>query len=144
MLNCQEHKFLVHRLIADTWIDNPQNLPIINHKDNNPRNNNVENPEWCDYSYNINYAIKQGRSNYYSEKRIKSTHSKKRYLYKSVDKYDKDGVFIQTYESITSAANGLIEDGKTLSFQCAKSNISACCYEKSKTAYGYIWKFTNV
>ena len=48
--------FLVHRLIAMTFVDNPNNYPYINHKDENPSNNCVENLEWCDQKYNVNYG----------------------------------------------------------------------------------------
>lgn len=54
---------LVHRLVAQTYIQNPDNLPQINHKDCNPQNNNVENLEWCDNSYNQKYKNKFGISN---------------------------------------------------------------------------------
>lgn len=43
----------VHRLVAETYIPNPDNLPIVNHKDGNPLNNNVDNLEWCSQAYNV-------------------------------------------------------------------------------------------
>lgn len=46
----------VHRLVAEAFIDNPDNLPLVNHKDECKSNNNVENLEWCDYSYNVQYS----------------------------------------------------------------------------------------
>lgn len=46
---------LIHRLVAQTFISNPNNLPCINHKDCNPENNNISNLEWCTYSYNNSY-----------------------------------------------------------------------------------------
>ena len=45
----------VHRLVAKTFIDNPNNLPCVNHKDCNPGNNKVENLEWCSILENNNY-----------------------------------------------------------------------------------------
>lgn len=56
-------KKLVHRLVAQTYIPNPENLPQVNHLDCNPKNNNVENLEWCDNSYNQKYKNKFGISN---------------------------------------------------------------------------------
>lgn len=49
-------KFFVHRLVAKEFIPNPNNHPIINHKDEDKSNNNLENLEWCDYKYNSNYG----------------------------------------------------------------------------------------
>lgn len=46
----------IHRLVALTFIPNPEHLPQINHKDENKSNNAVSNLEWCDQSYNMNYG----------------------------------------------------------------------------------------
>lgn len=54
-------RFLVHRIVAETFIPNPNNLSIINHIDNNPSNNNINNLEWCTQSTNLLHAQKQGR-----------------------------------------------------------------------------------
>lgn len=48
-------RFLVHRLVAKAFIPNPNNYPIINHKDENGTNNCVENLEWCNHRYNAKY-----------------------------------------------------------------------------------------
>jgi len=46
----------VHRLIADAFIDNPNNLSTINHKDENRKNNDIDNLEWCTQQYNVEYS----------------------------------------------------------------------------------------
>lgn len=53
--------YKVHRLVAIAFIPNPDNLPHINHKDENKLNNNPNNLEWCDNSYNNNYGTRNKR-----------------------------------------------------------------------------------
>ena len=48
--------FSVHRLVAMAFLPNPEGLPEVNHKDENPMNNRVENLEWCTRQYNIEYS----------------------------------------------------------------------------------------
>ena len=57
--------YLIHRLVAQAFIPNPNNLPQVNHKDENRENNRVDNLEWCTAEYNTNYgtrALRQGIS----------------------------------------------------------------------------------
>ena len=51
----------IHRLVAQAFIPNPDNLPCVNHKDENPSNNNVDNLEWCTQKYNCNYGTRVNR-----------------------------------------------------------------------------------
>ena len=51
----------IHRLVTEAFIPNPESLPQINHIDEVKDNNNVENLEWCDSSYNINYGTRTER-----------------------------------------------------------------------------------
>lgn len=52
--------YRLHRLVAETFIPNPNNLPQVNHKDGNKLNNNVDNLEWCDNGYNQRHAYRLG------------------------------------------------------------------------------------
>lgn len=54
--NGKRKKCRIHRLVAMAFISNPDNLPMINHKDENKLNNCVENLEWCDNIYNTHYS----------------------------------------------------------------------------------------
>lgn len=51
--NNKRKKFLLHRLVAQTFIPNPNNYPIINHIDENKQNNSVDNLEWCTQQHNM-------------------------------------------------------------------------------------------
>lgn len=53
------HTKYIHRLIAEAFIPNPDNLPFINHKDEDGTNNSIENLEWCTREYNANYGTAQ-------------------------------------------------------------------------------------
>ena len=61
---CKDGKaksFLLHRLVAEAFLENPKQLPCINHKDEDKLNNFVENLEWCNQSYNNSYGTVRER-----------------------------------------------------------------------------------
>lgn len=59
-INGRKINIYIHRLVAECFLPNPENLPEINHKDNNPLNNNISNLEWCSRNYNMSYREKYG------------------------------------------------------------------------------------
>ena len=59
--NGKRKNYLIHRLVAEHFLDNPNNLPEVNHKDEDKSNNFVNNLEWCEHKYNMNYKQLQKR-----------------------------------------------------------------------------------
>lgn len=119
-VNYKSKRFQIHRLVAETFIPNLYNLPEVNHKDENPSNNNSNNLEWCDRIYNMNYGTCKYRMGLHRRK--------------PVNQYSKEGKFIKEYSSMKEAA--ILNNIKL-------NNISCCCnhIKNYKTAGGYIWKF---
>ena len=132
-------KYLVHRLVALTFIPNPNNYPIVNHKDEDKANNVVWNLEWCDYSYNTTYGScsQKRRENLLGKNKGKNsalygTRNKTRAT--AVLMFTLDGQFIRRFDSIADA-NEFMSKPRTA------NGIYACCMNKQNTAYGYIWKY---
>lgn len=131
-LNNERKYYRVHRLVAEAFIPNPDNLPIINHKDEKPDNNCVDNLEWCTYQYNNTYgnrifkSVLKRKGQKVSDNTIIKT-SKQIYC---VDKYT--GEILNRFISINRAEKEL---------GIASTHISACCKGKRKTCGGYKWSY---
>lgn len=79
--NSKMHSYLVHRLIAQMFIPNPENLPEVNHIDGNPLNNSISNLEWCTHQYNMQHAWDTGLHDrdYPANAGVKRKHSSSKY-----------------------------------------------------------------
>ena len=118
--NGERKNLLVHRLVAQAFIPNPDNLPEVNHKDEDKDNNSVQNLEWCDRKYNINYG---NRNQMVSMK-----------LSKPILQYTKSGEFVREWKSTYDVERNL---------GYFHNSISYCCNGKNKSAYGYVWKYKD-
>lgn len=132
---CKHNKrtrYAIHRLVADAFIPNYDNLPQVNHRDENKANNRVENLEWCTADYN----------NRYSDVYKKAAEATKI----PVVQYTKDGRKIAEYSSMLEASK---------STGISVTNISACVrnkrqkdgkghYYTTKSAGGFVWKAREV
>ena len=123
--NGEMKTYRIHSIVAKTFIPNPDNLPEVNHKDEDKTNNSVINLEWCDQKYNCNYGTRIKRI---SEK---MTNGK---LSKPVLQYTKSGELVREWKSATDVERNLGYFG---------TNISSCCNGKIKSAYGFIWKYKD-
>ncbi len=111
----------IHRLLAITFIPNPDNLPCINHKDENKLNNNISNLEWCTEEYNYYYGTATAR------RRINNKAKK-------VLQFRKNNTFVASYNTINEAER--ITGIKHY-------NICSVCKGNRKYAGGYIWKYAE-
>ena len=112
-------KFAIHRLVAQAFIQNPSNLPEVNHKDEVKTNNRVSNLEWCDGKYNVNYGTAIQRR---AEKRSMSV--------LQIDKETNE--IVAEYPSTMEAARQL---------NISQGNIWSVCNGTQKTYKGFKWQY---
>lgn len=113
----------IHRLVAETFILNPNKLPCVNHKDENCQNNRADNLEWCTYKENANYGTRNERLRKASGIRVAQ--------------YTLDGRLVKIWDSISQAS---------LYFGCkSTSSIRRVCKkEKGRYSYkGFIWRYVD-
>ena len=112
----------MHRLVAEAFIPNPNNLPLVNHMDECKKNNYFGNLEWCSPAYNNSYGTRMERV---VEK-----------ISKPVVQLDKKGNFISEFESLREASRRT---------GIADENICRCCNHKPGrySAGGFIWIYKD-
>lgn len=116
--------FSVHRLVAEAFIPNPENLPEVNHLDENKQNNRADNLEWASHIDNTRYGTAGQRR---GAKLTNGVRSRK------VSQFTMDGTFVREFPSFAEAnRNGF-----------ASGNIVKCIKGKYRHAYGYLWKYSD-
>lgn len=114
--NGKRKKEYVHRIVALTFLQKPEDCNVVNHIDGNRQNNNIENLEWCSQEYNM-------RHSYYTLGNTKGCYSVRKCQCLET------GII---YESISKAMR-----------DTGASKVSECCKGKIKTSGGYHWRYVD-
>lgn len=122
VVNINKTPRLVHRLIAETYLPNPDNKPEVNHINGDKLDNLPTNLEWVTSSENSLHAVEIGLNEYTRSKRRK------------VAQYDLEGTFIREYESISAVARAFGKKGQ-------HTNVRKVCEGRRKSFQGYVFEY---
>lgn len=123
-------KFLVHRIVAETYIINNDNYKCVNHKDGNKLNNNIENLEWCSYSKNMIHSVNILKNNH---SHLLGKTGYEHNCSKEVNQIDLNS------NKIINTFGGIREAGRMLNI--SSGHISNVCNNKRKSCGGYGWSY---
>lgn len=125
-LNDKQKHFFIHKLVAEAFIPNPENKSTIDHIDQNPSNNNVENLRW--------FTSKEQCTN-----RNQSCGKKPKIL-----QFDMDDNLVHTYENVSEVCEFVKTNNlSTAKDENIKCQLSSCLNNKKKSIYGYVWKYDS-
>ena len=120
-INKKAKTYYIHRLVANNFVNNPNNLKEVNHINENKLDNRADNLEWCSGEYNLHFGT-----------RIQRILKTKEPTFKKIKQKDLEGNTIKVWKNI-------IEIQKKTNFN--KQSIHYCCSGRYKTSNGYIWEY---
>lgn len=115
-INGKQKTVYLHRLVALYFLPNDKNYCEVNHKDENKKNNCVENLEWCNHKHNCNYGTRNKRTGEKHTKKIKCVET---------------GIIYNSLKDVSEKMN------------VVKSAINNCLNGRSKTCGGYSWEYVE-
>lgn len=127
--------YMVHRLVAETFISNPNNYPCVNHKDGNKHNNNADNLEWCTHSQNIKHAI--------DNRLLTPNISGFQKGYDIIQLKKRPVRCIETNQIFSCCAEAELYIDPSRKYPDQVRNIRYNCLGKQKSAYGLHWEFVD-
>ena len=131
--NNKKKMFYAHRLVAEAFLDNPSNLPVVNHKDGNKLNNNVDNLEWVSYSDNTR-AWHEGKASKQNQKLEYYTEDLNGEVWKSYQNY-----YVSNYGRVRHATkNNLLKPALTCGYY--KVRLSKDGLTEDKMIHKLVWE----